>query len=44
MAKDKLPEDTLIIRDIVAQAKEAVPKPKVGEDQLEPLAPAKSST
>ena len=44
VAKDKSPEDTLTIRDIVAQAKEAVPKPKVGEDQPEPPAPAKNST
>ena len=43
-AKDKLPEDTLTIRDVVAQAKEAVPEPKAGDDQPEPSAPAKSST
>ena len=44
IAKDKSPEDTLTIRDVVAQAKEVVPKLKVGEDQPEPPAPAKSST
>ena len=43
LAKDKLPEDTLTIRDIVAQAKEAVLEPKAGGDQPEAEAPAKSS-
>lgn len=43
-AKDKLPEDTLIIRDAVTQAKEAVPEPKATDDQPEPSAPTKSST
>ena len=43
VAKDKLPEDTLTIRDVVEQAKEVVPEPNVGDDQPEPLAPAKSS-
>ena len=44
VAKDKSPEDTLTIRDVVAQAKEAVLEPKVADDQFEPSAPAKSST
>ena len=44
VAKDKSPEDTLTIRDVVAQAKGAVPEPKAGDDQPEPSAPAKSST
>ena len=44
VAKDKLPEDTLTIRDVVAQAKEAVPEPKAGDDQPEPPAPTKRST
>ena len=44
VAKDKSPEDTLTIRDVVAQAKEAVPEPKAADDQPEPLASAKSST
>ena len=44
VAKDKSPEDTLTIKDVVAQAKEAVPEPKAGDDQPEPLAPTKSST
>ena len=35
-AKDKSPEDSLSIRDVVAQAKEAVPGPQAGDDQLEP--------
>ena len=42
-AKDKSPEDTLIIRDVVAQAKEAVSEPKAGGDQPEAEVPAKSS-
>ena len=44
VAKDKSPKDTLTIRDVVAQAKEAIPKPKTTVDQPEPPAPAKSST
>ena len=44
VAKDKSSEDTLTIRDVVAQAKEAVPEPKAADDQPEPSAPAKSST
>ena len=43
LAKDKSPEDTLTIRDVVAQAKEAVPEPKAGGDQFEAEVPAKSS-
>ena len=43
LAKDKSPKDTLTIRDFVAQAKEAVPKPKVGGDQSETGVPAKGS-
>jgi len=35
-AKDKSLEDSLTIRDVVAQAKEAVPKPQAGDDQPEP--------
>jgi len=35
VTKDKSPEDTLTIRDVVVQAKEAVPEPKVGGDQSE---------
>ena len=35
-AKDKSPEDSLSIRDVVAQAKEAVPRPQAGDDQPEP--------
>ncbi|XP_050259821.1 uncharacterized protein LOC126704871 [Quercus robur] len=35
-AKDKSPEDSLTIRDVVAQAKEAVLEPQAGNDQLEP--------
>ena len=42
LAKDKLPEDTLTIKDVVAQAKEAVPEPKAGGDQPEAEVPAKS--
>ena len=41
-AKDKL-EDTLTIRDVVAQSKEVVSKPKAGGDQPEVGALAKSS-
>ena len=44
VAKDKSPEDTLTIRDIVAQAREAVLEPQAGDDQPEPSAPAKSPT
>ena len=43
-AKDKLPEDALTIKDVVAQAKEARPKPTVGGDRPEAEDPAKSST
>jgi len=43
-AKDKLPEDALTIRDIVAQAKDAGPKPKAGDDRSEAEGPAKSLT
>ena len=42
-AKDKSLEDTLIIRDVVAQAKETVSEPKAGGDQPEAEVPAKSS-
>ena len=35
-AKDKSPEDSLTIRDIVAQAKEVVLGPQAGDDQPEP--------
>ena len=35
-AKDKSPEDSLSIRDVVAQAKEAVPGPQAADDQPEP--------
>ena len=42
-AKDKLPEDTLTLRDIVAQAKEAGPKPTAGGDHSEAEVPVKSS-
>ena len=31
--KDKSPEEALTIRDVVAQAKDVGPKPKVGEDR-----------
>ena len=34
--KDKSPEDSLSIRDVVAQAKEAVPGPQAVDDQPEP--------
>ena len=43
LAKDKSPKDTLTIRDVVAQAKEAVPEPKAGGDHPEAEVPAKSS-
>ena len=43
VAKDKSLEDTLTIRDVVAQAKEAIPEPKTTVDQPEPPAPAKNS-
>ena len=43
-AKDKSPEDTLTIRDVVTQAKEVVPEPKVGGDQPEAGILVKSST
>ena len=42
-AKDKLPEDALTIRDVVAQAKEAGPKPTAGGDHPEAKVPTKSS-
>ena len=44
LAKDKSPEDTLTIRDVVAQAKEAIPEPKAGGNHLKAEVPAKSST
>ena len=34
--KDKLPEDSLSIREVVAQAKEAVPEPQAADDQPGP--------
>ena len=34
--KDKLPEDSLSIREVVAQAKEAVPRPQAADDQPGP--------
>ena len=40
--KDKSPEDALIIRDVVAQSKEAVPEPKARGDHPEAEVPAKS--
>ena len=43
LAKDKSPEDTLTIRDVVAQTKEAVPEPKAGGDYPEVEVLAKSS-
>ena len=43
-AKDKSPEDTLTIRDVVTQAKEVVPEPKVGGDQPEAGILVKRST
>ena len=42
-AKDKSPEDTLTIMDVVAQAKEVVSEPKAGGDQPEAEVLAKSS-
>ena len=44
LAKDKSPEDALTIRDVVAQAKDARPKPKAGDDRPETEGPVKSST
>ena len=44
LAKDKSPEDTLTIRDVVAQVKEAVPEPKARGDHPEVEVPTKSST
>ena len=44
LTKDKSPEDTLTIRDVVAQAKETGPKPTAGGDRLEAKDPTKSST
>ena len=41
--KDKSPKDTLTIRDVVAQAKEAESEPKAGGDQPEAEVLAKSS-
>ena len=41
--KDKSPEDALTVKDVVAQAKEARPKPMIGGDHLEAEVPAKSS-
>ena len=43
LAKDKSPEDTLTIRDVVTQTKEAVPEPKAGGDYPEVEVLAKSS-
>ena len=34
VVKDKSPEDSLSIREVVAQAKEAVPGPQTADDQL----------
>ena len=34
--KDKLPEDSLSIREVVAQAKETVPGPQPADDQPRP--------
>ena len=42
-AQDKSLEDSLTIRDVVVQAKEAISKPKAGGDQLEAEVLAKSS-
>ena len=42
-AKDKSPEDALTIRDVVAQAKEAGPKPTAEGDHPEAEVPANSS-
>ena len=36
VVKDKLPEDSLSIREVVAQAKEAVPGPRAADDQPGP--------
>ena len=35
-AKDKSPEDSLLIKEVVAQAKEVVPEPQATVDQPEP--------
>ena len=35
--KDKSPEDSLSIRDVVAQAKKAIPGPQATDDQPEPI-------
>ena len=43
-AKDKSPEDALIIRDVVAQAKDAEPKPTAGGDCPEAEGAVKSLT
>ena len=43
-AKDKSPEDALTIRDVVAQAKEAGPKPTAGGDHPEAKVSTKGST
>ena len=43
LANDKSPEDTLTIRDVVVQSKEAVPEPKAGGDHPEAEVPAKSA-
>ena len=43
-AKDKSPEDALTIRDVVAQAKDAEPKPTAGGDCPEAEGAAKSLT
>ena len=42
--KDKSPEDALTIRDVVARAKDAGPKPKAGDDRPEADGPVKRST
>ena len=34
--KEKSPEDSLTIRDVIAQAKEVVPGPQAGDNQPEP--------
>ena len=44
LAKEKLSKDTLTIKDVVAQAKDARPKPKAGDDRQEAEGIAKSST
>ena len=44
LAKDKSPEDALTIRDVVAQAKEAGPKPTAGGDHPEAKVSTKGST